>query len=846
MKNSRRSVLQMGAAALAAEAFGATIAKALAQPANGRSGTIRDVEHVVILMQENRSFDHYFGSLRGVRGFGDPRPLTLPNGESVFRQPSPNGAPVGPFHLDTRTTRADHNASLDHNWKGSHERWKNYDAWIRAKSPMTMGYFKRDDLPFYYALADAFTICDAYHCSIFGPTSPNRNFLFTGTSGLSAGYDGPLVVRNALLELNFSADPNNDHAMFSPLNWRTYAERLQAAGVSWKVYQEYDNYGDNALAYFAAFRGAHADRALMQRGRAWAAGSTKDNVGDSRGEHLVAALAKDVREGTLPQVSWIVAPYIMCEHPSAGPGYGQSLTARLLAAIVEKPEIWSKTVFLLNYDENDGLFDHMAPYLPALGPALGASTVSVDGENYGGEPVGLGPRVPMLVISPWSKGGYVNSQVFDHTSVIRFLEERFGVQEPNISPWRRAVCGDLTSAFDFRAPDAALGGLPDTTGYVAAADASRALPRAVVPAAPGVAAQEQGQRPARALPYDLQVQCETDASRKSVTLTFANNGAAGAAFNVYAAGGAAGPWFFTVEAQKQLRHDVLSNGEAYDLSVFGPNGYLQTFRGLVGDPLQATAIADTARQALVVTLRNTGSTPISATVRMRAYGNRREDVTVPAGQSVQTSWPTQASANWYDVEVTTAAAHFLRRFAGHIETGAPSSQRSADRRGLGAFARVEQLVQHQNQRVCAEGLCHHRVRAALMGDLQRVATVDDARSRDGDHRNAGKHLAHLQDQLRAVGAGHAHVGDNGVGAFALDDIEARCSAGRCRYAKSRVAEPEGDRVANINIVVDQTDVAHEDIRAKHSTIDCKKMCLFLLAAKFPRALRRPLEGTRRW
>ena len=673
MENSRRSVLQMGAAALAAEAFGSTIAKALAQPANTRTGTIRDVEHVVILMQENRSFDHYFGSLRGVRGFADPRPLTLPNGESVFRQPSPSGAPIAPFRLDTRITRADHNASLDHNWKGSHERWKNHDAWIRAKSPMTMGYFTRDDLPFYYALADAFTICDAYHCSLFGPTSPNRMFLFTGTSGLSAGYDGPLAVRNALLELNFTSDPNNDHSIFSAFTWRTYAERLQAAGVSWKVYQEYDNYGDNALAYFAAFRGAHADPALIQRGRAWAEGSTKDNVRDSRGEHLAAALAKDVREGALPQVSWIVAPYVMCEHPSAGPGYGQSLTARLFAAIVENPEIWSKTVFLLNYDENDGLFDHMPPYLPALGPALGASTASVEGEHYGGEPVGLGPRVPMLVVSPWSKGGFVNSQVFDHTSVIRFLERRFDVQEPNISPWRRAVCGDLTSAFDFRASDAARASLPDTSGYIAAADASRALPRAVAPAMQGAAVQERGQRPARALPYDLQVQCETDAAHKSVTLAFANNGAAGAAFNVYAGSGAAGPWFFTVEAGKRLRHDVLTDAETYDLSVFGPNGYLRRFSGAPGGALEVVAIADLAHQTLVVTLHNSSSAPVTASMRMRAYGERSENVTVPAGESAQTIWPTQASANWYDVEVAIAGdAHFLRRFAGHIETGAPS------------------------------------------------------------------------------------------------------------------------------------------------------------------------------
>jgi phospholipase C len=279
----------------------------------------------------------------------------------------------------------------------------------------------------------------------------------------------------------------------------------------------------------------------------------------------------------------------------------------------------------------------------------------------------------MLVVSPWSKGGFVNSQVFDHTSVIRFLEQRFGVQEPNISPWRRAVCGDLTSAFDFRASDSARANLPDTSGYIAVADASLALPRVVAPATPGALTQERGQRPARPLPYDLQVQCETDAARKSVTLAFANNGAAGAAFNVYAASGTAGPWFFTVEAGKTLRHDLIANADTYDLSVFGPNGFLRFYRGAPGGALEATAIADLAQQALVVTLRNSSSAPVTANVCMRAYGERSENVTVPAGQSAQTLWPTQASANWYDVEVTVAAdAHFQRRFAGHIETGAPS------------------------------------------------------------------------------------------------------------------------------------------------------------------------------
>ncbi|HLZ83354.1 MAG TPA: alkaline phosphatase family protein, partial [Caulobacteraceae bacterium] len=166
----RREFLTLAAAGSALAAAGAgwpAIAKALATPPHRATRSIQDVEHVVILMQENRSFDHYFGTMRGVRGFGDPRPVTLPSGKPVWFQPDP-GAPGGhvlPFRLDGEATSAQVMESLDHSWKGSHERWKRHDAWVAAKSPLTMGYLTRADLPFYYALADAFTVCDAYHCS---------------------------------------------------------------------------------------------------------------------------------------------------------------------------------------------------------------------------------------------------------------------------------------------------------------------------------------------------------------------------------------------------------------------------------------------------------------------------------------------------------------------------------------------------------------------------------------------------------------------------------------------------------------------------------------------------------
>ncbi|MES1198431.1 MAG: phospholipase C, phosphocholine-specific [Pseudomonadota bacterium] len=673
MSTSRRTLLQMSAAALAADAFAPVIARALETPAYSATGTIRDVEHVVILMQENRSFDHYFGTLRGVRGFGDPRPITLPSGQPVWRQPDGHGGYVAPFRLDAKRTSAEVIDSLDHSWKGSHDRWKHHDAWIATKTPMTMGYFTREDVPFYYALADAFTICDAYHCSIFGPTNPNRLHLFTGTSGLSVGDDGPLVVRNTWVELNETADRHKDTAQFNGFRWKTYAERLQAAGVSWKVYQEYDNYGDNALAYFDAFRGPHADASLMERGRGCAANSNAENAKSSRGEHLVAAFADDVRAGRLPQVSWIVAPYIMCEHPKAGPSYGQSLVARLLQALVDQPEVWSRTVFLINYDENDGFFDHAPPYNPAIGTALGASTVDLAGESYHGEPVGLGPRVPMLVVSPWSKGGWVNSQVFDHTSVLQFLERRFGVAESNITAWRRCVCGDLTSAFNFAAPDRTPAPLPDTSRYIAAADAAAVLPKPTVPSAFSGVTQEPGQRPSRALPYALHVACAAEGG--AVALEFRNAGSAGAAFNVYSTDAAQGPWFYTVGAGQHLTHQVLNNATRYDLTVFGPNGFVRGFRAGLGPTnarVSAQADYDAASKLLVLNLHNDGQSKVTLTARLHVSDIEVDFLAAIApGSSTTLHWLIEPLGHWYDIDVSCAEdSEFGLRFAGRWETGA--------------------------------------------------------------------------------------------------------------------------------------------------------------------------------
>lgn len=681
MRNNRRTFLKLAAGAAGLSALPLSLQKALAIPPRKVTGTIQDVEHVVILMQENRSFDHYFGMLRGVRGFSDPRAITLPGGKPVWYQPKTPGdtETVTPFHLDTRSTSAQCLKSLDHSWKKSFQLWKQHDAWIPVKSEMTMGYFTRDDIPFYYALADAFTICDAYHCSLFGPTNPNRLFLFTGTSGLSVGVtDYSAVVNNPPAETNETADPANDSKSFDGYGWTSYAERLGKARIDWRVYQEFDNYGDNALAYFAQYRGEKADPELLARGRGCVAGSNAENAKASRGEHLVAAFAEDVKNDRLPQVSWIVPPYIMCEHPEATPGYGESLTSRLLEALASNPDVWAKTVFILNYDENDGFFDHVPPLVPAIHPSIGASSVDTKAENYFWEPVGFGPRVPLIVVSPWTRGGFVNSELSDHTSVLRFLERRFGVMEPNISPWRRAMAGDLTSMFDFaQAED--WPGLPDVRDAIARTDAQCKLPVAVRPADARLPVQEKGQRPTRPLPYNFDVAIAADAGGQA--LTFSNRGNAGAGFIVYSARAGEGPWFYTVAAGATLSQTLPLTG-GYDLAIHGANGFFRRFKAGRETTPEITAHYEATSEGLVLTLRNMGASRAVLTVASGYRNGKPQRYVLGPGASTEHREPIAASDHWYDLTVRSAGDRQFRwRLAGHIETGRPSRSDPAIGRG---------------------------------------------------------------------------------------------------------------------------------------------------------------------
>jgi phospholipase C len=458
-KFTRRRLLK-GAATFAAAATAEALLppnlrRALAQgPPAG--GSLRDIEHVVLLMQENRSFDHYFGTLAGVRGFGDPDALTLSNGRSVFYQPdveNPNGYLL-PFHLNTRTTSAQKIPSTSHAWAVQHEAWNGgkMDGWLAAHrkadgshGPYCMGYYTRDDIPFQFALAESFTLCDSYHCSVLGPTWPNRMMWMTGTIDPEGANHGP-IIKNTAPPAGYT--------------WTTYAERLEAAGVSWKVYQEEDNYFCNMLAYFKQFQAGGNNPQLYLKGML-------------RGPE--GQFEYDAINDKLPAVSWIIPTSTQSEHPDFMPADGAAFVASKLDAIAANPEVWAKTAFILNYDENDGIFDHVPPPTPPAG---------TPNEFVGGVPIGAGFRVPCIIISPWTAGGYVCSEIYDHTSVLQFLEKFTGVRETNISDWRRSSFGDLTAAFRFADVAKQPPALPDTAASLSLARyAVNMLPEVVFPGA---------------------------------------------------------------------------------------------------------------------------------------------------------------------------------------------------------------------------------------------------------------------------------------------------------------------------------------------------------------------------
>ena len=668
----RREFIKALLAGGGAAALYPSLARAFDIPAHNRTGTIQDVEHVVILTQENRAFDHYFGAMNGVRGFGDrfviPAPDAGPRqGRTVFVQPNEHEAEphlIAPFRLNTKQDFAvGRHDGTPHSFVSGQAAWDNgrLGAWTHSKHNHAMGHFTREDIPFQYALAEAFTVCDAYHCAMHLCTNPNRLYIWTGTHDPLGKNHGP-AIHNAYDSLGADGYHHGGYT------WTTYPERLLAAGIGFQIYQLMeDNFTDNPVVGFKVFRDA-----MSSHSRTPVQAALVERTLTTRG---LDKLKSDVVADKLPQVSWIVAPAAYSEHPDpSSPYQGAEYTAQVLDALTANPSVWSKTVLIVNFDENDGLFDHVpAPAPPArdsAGGYHGGTSVPADDEYhirgqdasdavYLNRPYGLGMRVPMYVVSPWSRGGYVSSEVFDHTSVIRFLETRFGVAEPNISQWRRAVCGDLTSCFDFRTPNdqAFFAALPPTR---ALSDRAGALPRTrpFPPESLTAPVQEKGQRRRRATPH------RPDMAIEAAGLHLRNDGRERAAvFQVYDTGNlAADPRRYTVGAGLSLTAEAPANGG--DLFILGPDGFHRRLTLAAAPRFGARVVQDGG--AVHLELSHLGGKPLDVQVFDLSYGQSGRAATLTR-DAVKLPLDLAASHNWYDLEVIADGQ--VLRLAGYVETG---------------------------------------------------------------------------------------------------------------------------------------------------------------------------------
>ncbi|WP_109698920.1 phosphocholine-specific phospholipase C [Chitinophaga deserti] len=801
----RKAALLSGAGGLA-NILPETIQRAMAiNPAPGSS--YLDAEHIVFLMQENRSFDHCFGTLKGVRGFNDPRAVKTPNGANVLFQPDKDGNHIPPFRMDIKDTKATWMSALPHGWSDQVDARNHgkYDRWVPIKRsghkeygkvPMTMGYYNREDIPFYYALADAFTVCDQHFCSSLTGTTPNRLYFWTGT------------IREKMDAASKANVWNSDVDYGEQAHWKTYPEVLEENGVSWKIYQneisvgvglegEGDawlaNFTDNPIEWFSQYhveyhephlaylrkmqaelpgRLAEMDKKLAEltagskehtdlekrlksaRNRQQQIKTTLEkvaatpfsalpereqqlhkkafttNIGDpdyhkldtlqyKDGEterevqlpkgDVLHQLRQDVKNGQLPAVSWVVAPENFSDHPGA-PWYGAWYLSEVMDILTSNPEVWKKTIFVLTYDENDGYFDHVPPFTapdPSR-PETGKTSAGIDtshewvsrtaqrkwDSDIRESSIGLGYRVPMVIASPWSRGGYVNSQVFDHTSNLQFLEVWLGhklkkqMTCENITAWRRAVCGDLTSVFrpyngekiaspasiereafietihnaKFKAPPANFTLLK---GEIK--DPQRYLPL-----------QEKGIRPACAIPYELYAHVEPTADGLHLTLESGNKlfgkKSAGGAFNVY--GKDMYNRAYAVNAGAKVEDvwgaDLFPGGD-YDLAVYGPNGFYRGFKGKAGKfPEKFSCKLVYKKDQVQLVYRNQGASNVTVQVKDAYHQSDEKVKTIKPGSSVTVDHLTLNSHGWYDLSVTLNGGAAVLQFAGHVETGKES------------------------------------------------------------------------------------------------------------------------------------------------------------------------------
>lgn len=802
----------------------ASVARALAiDPAPGT--TYLDAEHIVFLMQENRSFDHTYGTLQGVRGFNDPRAITIPGNNRVWLQTNEKGETYLPFRYDINGTKITWMNSLPHSWSNQVDARNNgkYDKWLEAKPsghdeykamPLTMGYYSRQDIPFYYSLADAFTVCDQHFCSSLTGTTPNRLYFWTGT------------IREKPDEKALARVWNEDADYGNWVNWKTFPERLEENGVSWKIYQnelsvgvgfegEEDdwlgNFTDNPIEFFSQYQVkfhpeyiAALPRMAIQLKEELAkkqqelAGQTTGTEEYKKLERHISWLQKriqinaedqqkytrekyeqltpfekaihekaftnnrkdphyhelttlnykdgnesrqvkvpkgdvlhqfreDVHSGKLPTVSWLVAPANYSDHPGAA-WYGAWYISEAMDILTSNPEVWKKTIFILTYDENDGYFDHVPPFVAphpykkdtgAVSSSINTAVEFVAGvsqqsnkEEARESPIGLGYRVPMVIASPWSRGGWVNSQVFDHTSSLQFLEKFLShklnrkIEETNISAWRRAICGDLSSVF--RPYN---GEKINTPAFLDRDDFVKSIHRAQFKNPPSdfkkltatqvaqvnkdahhsglMASQEQGIRSSCALPYELYADLKHDKANQTVSIILKagkqvfGNRSAGSPFHVYAPGRYEGEevraWSYAVEAGDELKDNWLVNNFAnghYQLCVYGPNGFFRDFTGSPDSPELDVHItyekgnAQKSRLTGHVLVHIKAEKGCGVSLMDNAYKNPLQSRAVAAGETVVLKLNTANAFGWYDFSVKTDGdATFERRYAGRVETG---------------------------------------------------------------------------------------------------------------------------------------------------------------------------------
>lgn len=797
------------------------------------NSTFLDAEHIVVLMQENRSFDHCYGSLQGVRGFNDPRAISLPNKNVVWMQTGHEGDTYLPFRMDIKATNATWIGSLPHGWDNQTDARNNgrYDKWLDVKHtdrkgyehmPLTMGYYNREDIPFYYSMADAFTVCDQNFCSSLTGTTPNRLHLWTGTIRAEQHAGSRANVWNS--EVDYPSEAS----------WTTFPERLEDAGVSWKIYQnqlsvgvgfnaEEDtwlaNFGDNPIEYFTQFNVRflpayvhhlkqqikdlpeqivslqkklaslfgkeladankqitdkqqlllHAKEGvikwspenyakLTQREKNLHEKAFSTNIKDQNYHKLTPLkykdegiareinipkgdvlyqLREDVETGNLPLVSWIVAPEAFSDHPSS-PWFGAWYVSEVMDILTKKPEVWKKTIFILCYDENDGYFDHVPPFVAPHPdkPETGATSKGLDTrvdyvtleedqhlkpseEQARESAIGLGYRVPLVIASPWSRGGAVCSQVFDHTSIIQFMEKFLShktgkeIKETNISDWRRTICGDLTSVFTpydgeptkkpaFVAKDAFIESVhnakfkQDPSGFKKLTTTEIGMINKDPYTCPAMPKQEKGVRKSRPIPYQLNADGQLSDDKTEFTIHFmANNQlfgkqAVGSPFNVFAPGKYlvdgklvdVHTWAFAVTAGDTLsRTWKLSDFEnnQYHLRTYGPNGFFREFIGTAEDPLINILIVpqlkkNTPTGNMEVTVTNYHKhNDYTVTLKDNAYKTNTKTNTIKAGSQSTIVLDLSKNFNWYDFSATVnGASIFEKRYAGHVETGKAS------------------------------------------------------------------------------------------------------------------------------------------------------------------------------